>query len=177
MERDEHIYKNLGGYEVVYPYKNKEDEKEPYDEFIESARKLYLQSTGGDRKMIRKDDVVKVVAPKYSKEVSSNNVMTPSSNANVNASGNLNANKYENTTNTIPNVTSTNNVQSKTNIGGVIKNGKFVPHNKANILPPNNASKLMSNITNNTNFSSERVVNNSGNNYHINNKEQNKSDV
>ena len=41
MERDDHIYKNLGGYEVVYPYKNKDDEKEPYDDFMECARKIY----------------------------------------------------------------------------------------------------------------------------------------
>jgi hypothetical protein len=77
MERDEYIYKNLGDYEVVYPYKNKEDETEPYDQFIEVARKLYLQSTGGDRKTVKKDDVVKVVAPPGQRESSSNNVLTP----------------------------------------------------------------------------------------------------
>ena len=74
MERDDHIYKNMGSYELVYPYRNKEDEKEPYDQFIEQARQLYLQSTGGDRKTVKKDDIVKVVAPKY-KESSSNNAV------------------------------------------------------------------------------------------------------
>ena len=72
MERDEWIYKNQGDYELVYPYKNKEDEQEPYDEFIEQARQLYLQSTGGNRKTVKKDDVVTIEAPKY-KESSSNN--------------------------------------------------------------------------------------------------------
>jgi len=72
MERDEWIYKNQGDYELVYPYKNKEDEQEPYDDFIEQAKQLYLQSTGGNRKTVRKDDVVTIEAPKY-KESSSNN--------------------------------------------------------------------------------------------------------
>lgn len=37
QERDEWIYKNLGGWEIVYPI-DKSLEKEPYDKFMESAR-------------------------------------------------------------------------------------------------------------------------------------------
>lgn len=60
-ERQKHISKHLGGYEVCFPNIEFENE-EPYEKFMEEAARQYIISTGGDPNKEKQEAIKKEVA-------------------------------------------------------------------------------------------------------------------